>query len=807
MSYQVLARKWRPQRFSQVVGQEHVLTALANGLESNRLHHAYLFSGTRGVGKTSIARLFAKGLNCEHGVTAEPCGECENCRAIEEGRFIDLLEIDAASRTKVEDTRELLDNVQYKPVQGRYKIYLIDEVHMLSRHSFNALLKTLEEPPEYVKFLLATTDPHKLPITILSRCIQFHLKALEPVQIADHLEVILQQEHIPYQRNALDQIAKAAKGSIRDSLSLTDQAIAMSKGNITAEIVHQMLGTLDSEQALDIIQALQLADGEAIMKAVRQVAEKGVEWDQLLQEIATHLHQIAMRQLLKPSADTEDRIDFLARNLPPEDVQYYYQLMLAGRKELPYAPDQRSGVEMTMLRALAFHPKLLHWEKSAEQHSPQDSAGNHSKIKNSAENARQHVDQLRQTLNQAETAPQQTTLQRTVEQRAVEQRTAEQLTTAQPPLTAQQSAVAESATATAQLIMPQANQFERLGSLAENPEISVAEIGVVDPAAEQVEAAAIAATAELQITAMASARTANAETASTENAATGESAALKALRARDKLRQTTQKKSPKLTPQPSSASQNDKAETALADNRSMPLKEKSLEIMERLNRISTDQQSAVSNRNKHVQTPIQAEPLPSADELKDDDDSEAISDVIGEDYHWQWSNPELEQTADNRLRPSDIKQAILQERTPELVAKVLKLSAERDHWSDMIEKLSVSGMVKQLGLNSLLLQEDDNRQDEKVVVLGLRPEQSNLNNERYIKPLAQQLSEFYQRQVRLEIQIEADRSRLTPLEQRRQVYLELGEQAKQALQHDPQLALLQQEFDAVLDLDSIRAVG
>ena len=242
MSYQVLARKWRPQRFSDVVGQQHVLSALENGLREGRLHHAYLFSGTRGVGKTSIARLFAKGLNCETGITADPCGHCANCKAIEEGRFIDLIEIDAASRTKVEDTRELLDNVQYKPTVGRFKVYLIDEVHMLSRHSFNALLKTLEEPPEYVKFLLATTDPQKLPITILSRCMQFHLRALAPSQIRDHLEFILTQEQIPYELPALDKLAKAAQGSIRDSLSLTDQAIAVSNSNITLEIVRQMLG-------------------------------------------------------------------------------------------------------------------------------------------------------------------------------------------------------------------------------------------------------------------------------------------------------------------------------------------------------------------------------------------------------------------------------------------------------------------------------------------------------------------------------------------------------------------------------------
>ncbi|HDR0612545.1 DNA polymerase III subunit gamma/tau [Pasteurella multocida] len=360
MSYQVLARKWRPKTFSEVVGQQHILTALSNGLKENRLHHAYLFSGTRGVGKTSIARLFAKGLNCVHGVTAEPCGECEHCKAIEQGNFIDLIEIDAASRTKVEDTRELLDNVQYKPVQGRYKVYLIDEVHMLSRHSFNALLKTLEEPPEYVKFLLATTDPQKLPITILSRCMQFHLKALEQQQIAQHLEFILTQEKIPFEFLALEKLAKAAQGSIRDSLSLTDQAIAMSNGNITLTVVQEMLGLLDDDQALDIIHALQQGQGEAVMKGVQAVAEKGGDWDELLRDIGENLHKIAMQQLL-PSSQLDDtsRIGFLASHISPEDVQFFYQVMLTGRKELPYAPNRRIGVEMTLLRALAFHPKFV----------------------------------------------------------------------------------------------------------------------------------------------------------------------------------------------------------------------------------------------------------------------------------------------------------------------------------------------------------------------------------------------------------------------------------------------------------------
>ena len=364
MSYQVLARKWRPQTFADVVGQEHVLTALANGLSLGRIHHAYLFSGTRGVGKTTIARLLAKGLNCETGITATPCGQCDNCREIEQGRFVDLIEIDAASRTKVEDTRDLLDNVQYAPARGRFKVYLIDEVHMLSRHSFNALLKTLEEPPSHVKFLLATTDPQKLPVTILSRCLQFHLKALDVDQIRQQLETVLTAEQITSDARALQLLARAADGSMRDALSLTDQAIAMGQGQVTAATVSQMLGTLDDEQPLAILEALVSADGEKVMAQVAQAASRGVDWENLLVETLALLHRIAMVQLL-PSmlgnhyAAVEQRLRELARTLPPADVQLYYQTLLVGRKELAYAPDRRMGVEMTLLRALAFHPKAV----------------------------------------------------------------------------------------------------------------------------------------------------------------------------------------------------------------------------------------------------------------------------------------------------------------------------------------------------------------------------------------------------------------------------------------------------------------
>ncbi|EBU8338328.1 DNA polymerase III subunit gamma/tau [Salmonella enterica subsp. enterica serovar Arechavaleta] len=363
MSYQVLARKWRPQTFADVVGQEHVLTALANGLSLGRIHHAYLFSGTRGVGKTSIARLLAKGLNCETGITATPCGVCDNCREIEQGRFVDLIEIDAASRTKVEDTRDLLDNIQYAPARGRFKVYLIDEVHMLSRHSFNALLKTLEEPPAHVKFLLATTDPQKLPVTILSRCLQFHLKALDVEQIRHQLEHILNEEHIAHEPRALQLLSRAADGSLRDALSLTDQAIASGDGQVSTQAVSAMLGTLDDDQALSLVEAVVDANGERVMSLINEAAARGIEWEALLVEMLSLLHRIAMVQLSPAAlgsdmAAIEQRMRELARTVPPGDLQLYYQTLLIGRKELPWAPDRRMGVEMTLLRALAFHPRM-----------------------------------------------------------------------------------------------------------------------------------------------------------------------------------------------------------------------------------------------------------------------------------------------------------------------------------------------------------------------------------------------------------------------------------------------------------------
>ena len=686
MSYQVLARKWRPKTFAEVVGQQHVLTALANGLRENRLHHAYLFSGTRGVGKTSIARLFAKGLNCINGVTAEPCGVCEHCKAIEEGNFIDLIEIDAASRTKVEDTRELLDNVQYKPVLGRYKVYLIDEVHMLSRHSFNALLKTLEEPPEYVKFLLATTDPHKLPVTILSRCMQFHLKALEPSQIANHLGYILNQEQIPFESLALDKLANAAQGSLRDSLSLTDQAIAMSNGNVTLNIVNEMLGLLDETQAIEMIYALQQGNGEKLMQVVDAVANKAGDWDELLREVAENLHKIAMQQLLPQTSLTEaDHIGFLAKHIAPQDVQFFYQVVVSGRKELSLAPTARMGAEMVLLRALAFHPKFigqpLNVEVSTQESSPQSpSSAVENRVKPSS-----------QTVSPAIEMP--------VVSQAIKAHYQDR----------KKSAINESVAKTAQSQVAQPQSPQLAEPLVNSP-------------------------------------------------------VLGALNGLDQL-----------DAMPSSPSQEKKKSDRLAQHSSEKLTALS-HVVE-----TPETKSAVENPNESE---------------REENDSE----VLGEDYRWEWSNPELAQI-EQGPKPSDIKAAILQDITPELQQKIVHLTEEQDRWAQLIEQSGVENLTKEFALNTFIWTET-----ESELKLGVRSSHGHLNQDKHCKLLQQAISHVLGKTIALTVEINDDEQYLTPTDYRRKIYAQLREQAKQDLLQDPKLQLLEREFDCSVDMKSIRPV-
>ena len=688
MSYQVLARKWRPKTFADVVGQEHIITALANGLKDNRLHHAYLFSGTRGVGKTSIARLFAKGLNCVHGVTATPCGECENCKAIEQGNFVDLIEIDAASRTKVEDTRELLDNVQYKPVVGRFKVYLIDEVHMLSRHSFNALLKTLEEPPEYVKFLLATTDPQKLPVTILSRCLQFHLKALDETQISQHLAHILTQENIPFEEPALIKLAKAAQGSIRDSLSLTDQAIAMGDRQVTNSIVSNMLGLLDDNYSIDILYALHQGNGELLMRTLQRVADAAGDWDKLLGECAEKLHQIALMQLLpQKSSDDNEHFSFLAKHISPEDVQFFYQVIVSGRKDLSNAPNRRIGTEMTLLRALAFHPKFLTAVPKANTTitPPASTPG-------VVENTGNYVD---------------------------------------VPVLSQSIKSAYSQAKSNKTGIPNLASFSALDALEHLTQLENQE-------RQEHKAESLAAVSETL----------------------------------HHIQELDEEKS-------------NKKMTAL------PVREMSAP------KLKNEKLSSFSPQIASMAKDVAIVENSMEDNAEIMQEEREILDA--ETYRWEWSNPELAK-ADTGVRPSDIKQAILKDITPELRLKIITQTQQQDEWADIVERSGVTGFSKELALNCFLQSKTDDE-----INLGLHSKKSHLCQERSIKHLTEALSKLQGKAIHIKINID-DSSVTTPMEYRRNIYQTLREQARTALQQDNKILLLQKEFDAKLDVESIRPV-
>lgn len=731
MSYQVLARKWRPNQFSEVIGQEHVITALSNGLTNQRLHHAYLFSGTRGVGKTSIARLFAKGLNCEKGITAQPCGECENCRAIKAGNFIDLIEIDAASRTKVEDTRELLDNVQYKPVRGRFKIYLIDEVHMLSRHSFNALLKTLEEPPEYVKFLLATTDPQKLPITVLSRCIQFHLKALDTEVIADHLSKLLAQEKISFQLPALNKLAQAAQGSVRDALSLTDQAIALSNGDITTQTVNSMLGLLDSDKSISLLNAISQADGEKAMQILRDIAQQGVDWERVLQDLAETLHQIAMLQLLPSSqAKGDASLMLLAKTISAEDVQFYYQLFLNGRKELAFSPEAKTGVEMTILRALAFHPKRFVLPLTASNNAP-------------------------------------------------------------------------------------------------SPEVTPAQSSHVHTISTHIEPTAVTPSNESSPIVAAKQSTSAANTTNSNNATSNKATKSAALLSSDILQQVAdleknqaahlvleQDESNQDSEKKKFESVNDTwhvtADISTKSPTNVTVENRAVE-----NRAVESETASVDKSNTaeiaHSFRQLLSSPTPAKNadttEAELDSNSELMSpeevdygEPLDENYHWEWSDPAVDER-NRAMRPSDIKKALLEKYTPEVVQKVVDLAAKKSEWSAIIEQLELSGGSKRILLNSVIL-----AQDEHLLRLGVRPESFLLAKYLDLTFINQALHGFYGKKLKVELE-EYTGDEITPYEIRGEIYQQLVDQAQQNLQQDKKLQEFMQQFSAQIEQDSVRPTG
>lgn len=640
MSYQVLARKWRPHQFEDVVGQSHVLTALANALAHNRLHHAYLFSGTRGVGKTTIARIFAKGLNCEQGVTATPCGQCETCREIDEGRFVDLLEIDAASRTKVEDTRELLDNVQYKPARGRYKVYLIDEVHMLSRHSFNALLKTLEEPPEYVKFILATTDPQKLPVTILSRCLQFHLKHLDHAQIQSQLENVLTQEHVDHEPRALSLLARAAEGSMRDALSLTDQAIALGNGQVQADSVSAMLGTLNTEQALYLLEAMAQGEAQPAMACLEELAGVGVEWDSLLRELAAQLHRVAMYQALPASLDEAapdaERITALSQLVSPQEVQLCYQIALQGRQDLTYAPDGRTGLEMVLLRMLAFRPvsgqgitpqaiNVPATEPAAQpQHRPQQD-----------QQGMQRVQALKAQMNGGQ---QHAPAQPVAPTQQLPQAASQPMQHTQPPQYPQDSYSQSnhpqsSSQASAPAPMPE-QVPQGYGAPSQPPQQAV-------PTAQPI---------------------AHSQPAS---AASG------LLAARNKLR--------------SQGKRGHEEHPTAKKTESAPAKKVATNVLDRIATKHKGQPAPVSGAS--------AMPAPGTSAMQENKSDD--------EYRWKpmMIQPDSEDVK-QEVAPGTLKRALEHEKTPEMAKLLVKEAANQDSWSDLVTKLNVGRMVQQLALNS-----------------------------------------------------------------------------------------------------------
>ena len=729
MSYLALARKWRPNKFDQVVGQSHVLTALENALAQNRLHHAYLFSGTRGVGKTSIGRLFAKGLNCETGITANPCGECDTCREIDEGRFVDLLEIDAASRTKVEDTRELLDNVQYKPARGRFKVYLIDEVHMLSRHSFNALLKTLEEPPEYVKFLLATTDPQKLPVTILSRCLQFHLKPISVDDIHQQLDHILEKEQVSAEARALGMISHAADGSMRDALSLTDQAIALGNGTIQTDIVSHMLGTIDTDQAIHLLESISSKQPQQAMDKIQQLASNGVEWDGLLQQLASQLHRVAMYQALPSTLDQTqpdaEKIELLSKALTPQDVQLYYQIALKGREDLTLSPNGRVGMEMIVLRMMAFRP----------------SANNSANVISTS--SQPQVAPTSSVSPSSQAAPQSSAQRPSQQQAPVAQAPAQHMQS-RPTPSAQHQAPAQSMSQPATQSpapMNEAPQYqpEYQGGYDMAPQYDMAPPMSENPAPTQ----QAPQQAQPQESAPAPAR--------------GNLSGL-----RHQLRSQRQGQQ-----QASTQSGGPKKSNATSAQKES--------VIDRL---------AQLHGNSAQVSPKSA---PQAEKQAPEDEA----------YRWRPTKP-VEKKANTQLTPTQLKQALEHEKTPEMAQKLVDESLEKSEWANLISKMDTPKLVEQLALNSHFNKEGS------TVSLQLRGSQAHLNTDKAQSELHSALNHVLGEECHLSIDV--SESGETPLELRDRLYQEKLQQALNSLENDPHVQFIERRFAAELDKDSVRPI-
>ncbi|ELM3718041.1 DNA polymerase III subunit gamma/tau [Aeromonas hydrophila] len=839
MSYQVLARKWRPHTFEQVVGQHHVLTALTNALDQGRLHHAYLLSGTRGVGKTTIARILAKSLNCEQGISSHPCGVCDTCREIDQGNFVDLLEIDAASRTKVEDTRELLDNVQYRPARGRFKVYLIDEVHMLSRHSFNALLKTLEEPPPYVKFLLATTDPQKLPITILSRCLQFHLKSLDQTQIAKQLEWVLDQEGQPFEPRALLALAKAADGSMRDALSLTDQALAHGNGSVRLDSVLAMLGTLDHRHLHQLLEAVLRQDAPATMAKITEIATLGPDFDQLHAELEGLLHRIAMAQLLPATVQEQgadaDALLQLAQAMSPEEVQLCYQIVLGGRKDLPWAPDGRTALEMTCLRMLAFSPRREVLHPASLTALPPAMGGLATETRSGA--AAPGKPQGAEPAPAASAAP--------LAPSAVAAAPAE---TMAPVVMAEQAAVEpalERQDNGAELDPLFAEQDELLReaeqmgyeavTLPAEPSVAPPSVPVMaepEPVA-QAEVVADTDTVPSTVSSMQSllgkrnllrSRLRSEPSAATSAARTAPAKPVAAARPATVMQPAAAMPSPAFEPQPvrvdgqGQASARPAPQTGYDDLPPLDAYEESgSDYEEYLGQGFSDAFASAPLPELAAQATSPAS-IPAAVTRPQSDDLPPW-DLDGSAPRQASAAPVAAPvTASREVVVSEPVPAVSvmetidwdelegdsQPQAGEVAARLIPsslLNSCGDPWAELIARTGVGGRLRQLAINSVMSQQGDK------VLLTLKPEQRHLISDRARADLAEIIGPELGQPVQVEVTLGSVPEQETPLEIEHRLYLGVREQVTRDLEQDPNVQFLQQRFGAVLHHDSIEPLS
>ncbi|TND59093.1 DNA polymerase III subunit gamma/tau [Aeromonas dhakensis] len=847
MSYQVLARKWRPHTFEQVVGQHHVLTALTNALDQGRLHHAYLLSGTRGVGKTTIARILAKSLNCEQGISSHPCGVCDTCREIDQGNFVDLLEIDAASRTKVEDTRELLDNVQYRPARGRFKVYLIDEVHMLSRHSFNALLKTLEEPPPYVKFLLATTDPQKLPITILSRCLQFHLKSLDQTQIAKQLEWVLDQEGQPFEPRALLALAKAADGSMRDALSLTDQALAHGNGSVRTDSVLAMLGTLDHRHLHQLLEAVLRQDAPATMAKITEIATLGPDFDQLHAELEGLLHRIAMAQLLPATVQEQgadaDALLQLAQAMSPEEVQLCYQIVLGGRKNLPWAPDGRTALEMTCLRMLAFSPRreVLHPASltalppalgglpTAGARSPAPALGKPEGVEPPPATGMM----LQAPSADAANSPAPVTSSAPAEH----QGTQEAGQAAQPHPQLADMAEPEGGAELDPLFAEQAEllrEAEQMGyEAAPEPIAPTAQPAAAEPASSVQSSAPTNMTDEVADSGEGSVSSTVASMQSllgkrnllrsrlrgepSGNGAPARATPVKPMAAVKPAPVAPAAAMPPSAPHsPSAPRVQAAAQTAQSGYDELPpvdaYEESGSDYEEYLNQGFNDAfaSAPLPERTTQVMQPAPAA-RPQADDLPpwDLDGSASRQTVAAPSAPATVATPPEEtisepaasvmETIDwNELESDNQPQG--SEEAARLIPSSL-LANCGDHWAELIARTGVGGRLRQLAINSVMEQQGDK------VLLTLKPEQRHLVSDRARADLAEIIGPELGLAVQVNVTLGVVPERETPLEIEHRLYLGVREQVTRDLEQDPNVQFLQQRFGAMLHHDSIEPLS